>query len=219
VNTGSSEGLSGGIDGNTLVYERIDGDSDDVWTVDLTTLIQAPVVGTVTSQGEYGPTISGDWILFGRGSVPRTRVLLYNRSSGETRELAFLNRAHSYVSPGQVNGDYAAWSRITRKSQTVYLYDIAARRSTRVAQPRGVYDYAPAVTAAGTLYFARGRSGCGKSVAIYKQPLAGKPQLVQRVRAGFDVTPMFASSETQLLYSAFSCRTNLNDLYSLTVTG
>jgi hypothetical protein len=223
LNTGRSQGYGGGIDGNTLVYDRVSGKTDDLWSVDLTTMIQSPVAGTVTSEAEYTPTISADWILFGRGQVPRTRVLLYNRSTGETRQLASVHAQHAYAYPGQVSGNYAVWGKITHRTQTVYLYDIAAKRTTRIAPQSGRYDYDPAVSAAGSVFFVRSPNGCGKSVGIYRQPLGGSPQLVQRLPSGFDsgfsLYTAVANGQTELLYTLASCRTRLGDVYGLTVTG
>jgi Tol biopolymer transport system component len=223
VNRGSSQGFSGGIDGNTLVYERVQGKSDDLWTVDLTTMAQTRLTATATSSTELQPTISGDWVLFGRGLAGRTQVLLYNRSSGELRRLAVYNSKHYYVYPGQVNGNFAVWGKYTRRLQEVYLYDIATGRSTRLARPAGTYQYSPAVTSTGTVYFVRSRFGCGAAVAIYKQPLGGTAQPIESLRSGVDVEystyAEAAGGQVRLLYSTASCRTRLGDVYQLTDSG
>jgi Tol biopolymer transport system component len=220
VNPAGTQAFGGGIDGNTMVYEQFTKRNDDLWIVDLTTMAQTRLAPTVTSSPEWEPTISGDWILFARTTSRSTLVLLYNRATGEVRQLASLTAAHQYVYPGQVNGNYAVWGKTTRRSQQVYLYDIAARRSTRLAQPSGRYQYDPAVTASGTVYFVRSRNGCGESVVIYKQPLGGSAQPIQRLRSGTDVNfTLYASTtngQTQVLYSRLSCRTKLGDVYALT---
>ena len=52
------------------------------------------------------------------------------------RRLASLReKLPSAVYPGQVSGNYAVWGKITRRAQTVYLYDIAAGRTVSLDDP------------------------------------------------------------------------------------
>ena len=62
--------------------------------------------------GSAAPTISGDWLLFGRGAVVRDsvqQVLLQNLVSREKIALDALRSKGGALQAGQVNGTFAVW--------------------------------------------------------------------------------------------------------------
>jgi hypothetical protein len=75
--------------------------------------------------------------------------------------------------------------------------------------PKGFSDYASAVLADGTLFFARSRGGCGRSVSIMRlSPRAAAPVKVASVSRGHDVQKLDATlfAGTRIaVYERYSC--------------
>jgi hypothetical protein len=225
VNPAGTQAFGGGIDGNTMVYEQFTKRNDDLWIVDLTTMAQTRLAPTVTSSPEWEPTISGDWILFARTTSRSTLVLLYNRATGEVRQLASLTAAHQYVYPGQVNGNYAVWTRCPPSPATcdVYRYDIALK--TKTLMPRsGQNLFGASVTAAGTAYYGREGFGCGAGVELAKTTLAGSTFVVYTFPGGADMGATYAvtmvpqpgdAELTRVYFERITCRGSRYDAYSI----
>ena len=98
----------------------------------------APLAGVNTPHWEWHPTISGEWLLFGRRKANDRidLVLLRNLVTGETREIGRLRwERHTVAGHGQVRGNYAVWFRCTPACD-VFLHDIAADTSTQVPESR-----------------------------------------------------------------------------------
>ena len=66
-NSRSSHAWAGSIDGTTLVYQRARANQSDIrlWDVVAKSPLPPPA-GVNTPNWEWHPTMSGDWILFGR---------------------------------------------------------------------------------------------------------------------------------------------------------
>ena len=183
VNRIRTHGFSGGFDGNRFVYQELRGRQSNLWIYNLASRMRsAPPAGVNTLQWEWHPTLSGDWLLFGRSSIRARidRVFLRNVATGETRLLGSLRWGRLRIAePGQVSGNYVAWYRCTPVCN-VFRYDIAARTVTQLPNPGG-HQYSPSVTDDGTVYYVRSGSGCGVAVRLVRQPLAGPRKLLAQL--------------------------------------
>ena len=180
VNAPKTRGWAGGIDGTRLVYQQVkDGWKSDIRFFDLARRRRsAPPAGVNTSRWEWAPSLSGGWLLFGRGEAVRDslqQVILQNLTSREKIVLDSLRSKNGFLQAGQVNGNFAVWGRCSSSFPQcdVYRYEIAARTKTPISQS-GETLYAPSVTATGTTYYGRniGRE-CGGNAELVKTTAAG----------------------------------------------
>lgn len=173
VNPKRTSAFGGGIDGTRLVYQQVRNYNSDVRFFDLATRrrTNAPA-GVNTARWEWGASVSGDWLLFARGIQTGTvQLILQNLVTGEQRVLDAKQGKRTYLTPGQVNGDYAAWAKCRGAVCDVFRYDVAS--GTRTAMPRnGRLPYAPSVVPSGTVYYVSGRETCGNAQLV-KTTLAG----------------------------------------------
>jgi hypothetical protein len=163
-----------------------------------------------TAAPDYHPTISGVWILFTRGDRTKTTaVLLFNRASGQLRQLASITAhgSRTFVYSGQVAGNYAVWGRVEPQGQDIYRYRISTHSNMLLRRSRGTFArYDPAIAPTGTAYWAQSTAACRPSVEIVRQALRGGPRVLTTIPAGADAGYMQAVSEsgaTKLLYSRF----------------
>jgi hypothetical protein len=193
VNAPKTRGWAGGIDGTRLVYQQVKGGSrSDIRLFDLATRRRsAPRAGVNTSRWEWAPSLSGDWLLFGRGAATSgslQQVILQNLVSGERLVLDRMVSRHGYLEAGQVNGNYAVWTRCNsgRNPCDVFRFDIAAR--TKTAMPRaGHSHFGASVTPSGTAYYGRrnSRRYCD-SPELVKTTLAGVTEILYTFPPGQD---------------------------------
>lgn len=130
VNGSRSHAWSGSIDGTTFVYQLARGGNSDIRLMDVVSHVKSVPTGINTRRWEWHPTISGDWILFGRSTLDRnrSRVLLHNTSTDQTITLADAQGRSTRTDPGQVSGDYAVWDRCAHHVCNVYRYRISTGR-------------------------------------------------------------------------------------------
>jgi hypothetical protein len=226
LNTRGS-GWAGGVDAPLVVYQQVVGDDSNVKFYDIATRTRSnPLPGLNTFNWEWHPTISGDWILFGRRtfSAPRSDVvLLVNRLSGIGRILSSATRFG--LSPGQVNGNWAVFARCITLCN-VFLHNIEAETTIRLARPDPdsddpVHQYSPAVAPDGTVYLIRGFAHCADALSIVRYGAddpstgtviatvpRGRYVLTTFVRAGTD-------GSTELFYDRLSCRNDKGDIYKV----
>jgi hypothetical protein len=103
------------------------------------------------------------------------------------------------------DGDWAVWGRILPRRQDVFLTNVSTRETIRIPRPPGVrYQYAPTVTATGTVFLARDRpcpTPCGTREAravkaqLVEVPLGGRGRVVMTLRKHRDFGFMFAAQE------------------------
>ena len=155
------QAFGGGIDGTTMIYQSVLRGQSNLRLFNLATHARSAPPGVNTKRWEFLPTISGDWILYGQtwSFRPRNwRVILHNTNTSETRILdERVNRRHTDVVPGQVNGDYATWSSYNSRTRTgnVFLYQISTATKTKLPAPTGKVQYFSSVTPAGTVFYVR----------------------------------------------------------------
>jgi hypothetical protein len=166
ANRRGTSGANGGIDGRVLVYQQFRRNRSDLKFFDVITNDRTqPPSGVNTSAWEYWPSISGDWLLFGRRSDGGARrILLVNLETERSRSLDRVRSNRYFVGPGQVNGDYAVWYRCSRYGRcNVLLHRISTGTTIKIPKPDASYQRAPSVAPDGTVYFTR---AAGRSCAV-----------------------------------------------------
>ena len=227
VNVRNTQAYPGGIDGDRLVYQEIRTAFDaDVRLYDLARRRHIPLpAGVNTKRWECCPTISGDWLLFTRGSAQVEQaqfVILRNLRTGERRTLSTLRNRNGRLSSGQISGNYVVWSRCNPTPNCrIVRYELTARTTT-VLTTTGDVD-SPSVNGLGTVYYARSRRGCGKGVQLVKQPLVGGPAVLASLPAGQDVGVTYADllttkdpgppQRTRVYYDRIACKGSRSDLF------
>lgn len=219
VNRPRTNGYSGGFEGGTFVYQETRGRRSDLQLYDLATGGRsAPPAGVNTRNWEWHPTISGDWLLFARAHLSGRAdlVVLRNLVTGETRVLDRLRwRRGTVAEAGQVNGNYAVWFRCTPACD-VFRHDIAAGTTTRIGNPGRRQQYDPSVTSDGTVYFVQSGRGCGTSVRLVRQPLAGPRRALASLGGGRDSAHTYAlenaNGTTTVFFDRVRCSTGAWDV-------
>lgn len=223
VNAPRSDGYSGGFEGNRFVYQQTRGTgsarSSDLRFFNLVRRTRHnPPAGVNTRQWEWHPTISGNWLLFGRRSrAARTDfVILRNLATGRRIVLDRLRWGRRRIAePGQVNGRYAVWYRCATRCN-VFRYDIATGAKARIPNPLRRHQYDPSVTRDGTVYFVSSGNGCGVSVRLERRPRDGWTRVLTSLRPRWDSFHTFAletaNGATSLFFERFHCMTYAQDV-------
>lgn len=219
--------FGGGFDGNAFVYQLAERGNSDLRWINMKTGVRHGFPTSVNSRAwDFHPTVSGNWILFGRNAVNQGygySILLFNTDTLELRKLATRSDRFGALYPGQVNGRYAVWTRTGRQSWDVFLYDIAAGTTTRL--PRGGFfaQYAPSVTSSGAVYFARSGNGCGVGVGLAKRPIGGPTTELLTFPKGEDVPETYvfedSSHVVHFVYAPDATCEGAGDIYELTDDG
>jgi hypothetical protein len=225
INPAGTSGFGGGIDGATFVYQQVKNYNSDIRFFDLVTRRRAKAPpGVNTKRWEWGPTISGDWLLYVRGVYDTTQqLILQNRATGEQRVLDTSRGKRGSVSSGQVNGNFAVWAKCLRGTCDVFRYDIAA--GTRTPMPRnGQLLYAPSVVPSGATYYVRGESTCG-GVELVKTTLEGATFVLAESGAARDIFSTYAVMLSgrppnelpgaRIYFESEKCSNERTDIYSL----
>jgi hypothetical protein len=230
VNPPGTQGYAGGIDGTNLVYQLVRARSSDLRIYDLargTHRRLAP--GFNTPAWEWHPTLSGDWMLFARGR-PFARgaqmIVLRHLVTGEQRVLDRLRNRRGVLTPGQVQGSFAAWMRCNPHPRCrIVRYEIMTRATVALPVPAGKVVYGAAVDTSGTAYYARSGGGCGNGVELVKHPLGGAPEVLATLPRGEDLKFPFAvlaqakprpplePTIVRVYYDRIVCRRNTWDVY------
>jgi hypothetical protein len=211
VTARGTEGANGGIDGTRLVYQQFSARKSDIEFFDLARRRRRnPPKGINTRHWEYWPSISGDWIMFGRYARRRGRkIVVANLRTGAARVIARTKAKNAFLGPGQVNGVWAVYAECTPATKCdVFRYNLATRARSKVPNP-GFYQRAPSVTPSGTVYFARARHRCGRSVRVMRHALGSRVKTVRQLPDGVDVgdTYVFArgTRRNRVLFDRRKC--------------
>jgi hypothetical protein len=197
-----------------------------VWNATTHTFSAPPGVNTAGLEDWFRETADGlDARIVGRtedlpmisATGPTSRDLVQGLTDLDLSSLGYF-----HFHPEPVRGNWAVWA-VCRRVCNVYRYDIGARTRTRTTPPRPD-QYAPSVTADGTVYFVHSGAACGQNVRLVREPLGGGPHVLVSFKPGHDVltrtqaTPD-ASSGTDLYYDKLRCtsRTTASDIYEIVV--
>jgi len=229
LNAKGTLGWGSGIDDGRLVFQEVRRTSNGkhqsnlvFYDIPSATRLPSPD-GVNTRAWQWGPSISGDWILYGENSRPQdfSHVILHNTTTREERILAASTFERFTVFQDQVTGDYAVYHKHTPRRSNVIVYQISTGKRTRVPNPNDRFNVSAAVTADGTVYYARSGKGCGNHVRLYRwSPVTlADPVLLLRLPDGMDVAQrLFAFNDgvsTVLYFDRESCRTRNSNIYRI----
>jgi hypothetical protein len=218
---GTQAGLGTGMDGTTLVYTQTHGAKSSIMMFDLQTKKRsAPPAGVNTPSLEDEPTISGDWLLFHRlelGSSPGEQVILRNVHTGETRTIASVRGRVAQLEAGQVNGDWAVFTKTVNGTRfNVWLYHISTKSLTLVPNPRDKVHSAAAVNPFGTVYFEESGSRCGSNATVEVYPIGGPMITAGTLRPGIDMFHPFVfehASTDSFMFAKLHCVGGATDVF------
>ena len=229
VNAPGTVGWAGGIDGTRLAYQQVWKKNSDIRFFDLLARRRSSPSGVNTKRWEWRATISGDWLLFGRGRIfnrALQQVILRNLVTHEQRVLDSIHNKNGMLQAGQVNGNFAVWMKCNPSpSCSVYRYDITARTTTPMPSS-GQVQYGPSVTPIGTTYYGRSGPSCGASAELVKTTIDGATELLYTLPAGKDFFSSFALAVpskpppppvtiTRVYFDLATCHPDREDIYSL----
>jgi hypothetical protein len=106
LNAKGTLGWGAGIDGSRLVFQEVPNDTRNSGLVlyDISSATRLPTTPGLNSRAwQWGPTMSGEWILYGENSQRQdfSRVMLHNTATDEERILAESSYARFSVFQGQ----------------------------------------------------------------------------------------------------------------------
>lgn len=215
------EGYVGGIDPPVVAYQQVvNGQSNlKLYNADTQTRT-GPPAGVNTLDWEWEPSISGDWLLFGRQTSSSQFIILRSLT---TPTEAILDQGSRFRHPGQVNADYAVWTRCNRTTCNVVRRQISTVSDTFLSKPSTKYQYGGAVTSTGIVYVARSGPKCGADVKIVRYFGAGDPAggtIVADLGAnGRDFWSAYAKDNADgsvdVFYDRYICGRSTSDIYRI----
>jgi hypothetical protein len=225
VNPVGTRAWTGGIDGDTLVYQEHDAGNSNIRLADLSAFpsvaISDPPAGINTTRWEWHPTISTDttgdkWILFGRQNVATgaQRVIAFNTTDQVRRVLASVERRRYALYPGQVNGDWATWTACRPDCNVFYVNLVDGSPVQKVPRPSAVvHQYAASIRDDGTVYFVKSGRGCGANAGVrrYDADAATPRRIVYSLPDRRDTFFTYVSQDpngAQIHYDLVNCRTS-----------
>ena len=221
-----TRGYAGGIDPgqNAAVYQQIEGQSSDLYRINLATRARNPLPAVVnSSRWEWGPRVSDAFYFFARDGGSMTRLFLYDRNTQMLEEIASYDITTFYASPGAVGERYATWTVCGPLTCRAFVRDTVTDETRKIRAPDGSARYAPVVDEAGQqVYVVRSGQACGASVRIVRVPLAdlgATPVTIATLPSGIDVgfTLSLEDRLTQLdlWFSRYRCTPQQGDVYRL----
>ncbi len=222
LNAAHTYGWGGGIDGTTVVFQQVSlrGQSDIRFYDAVTKMRSAPPAGVNTPAWEWSPSVSGNWLLFGREKgTNNSQVILRSTTSKTSYKLAAENTRNNFVSPGQVNGNWAVWTECFVDHCSVYLRDIAGKVTTKLANtlPPARDEYAPSVSTDGTVYYMHSGRKCGEAVKLVKKAIGQPETILNTFNPGIDVPDTNATADatsgTDVYIQRLNCKANTDDVF------
>jgi hypothetical protein len=214
-------GWVGGIDPPAVAYQQVVNGNANIRLYDADAQTRSvPPAGVNTSDWEWEPSISGDWLLFGRQTDPTQFVILHSLTT--TTEV-ILDQGRRFRHPGQVNGDFAVWTRCTRTTCNVVRREITPATDTVLSKPSTKLQYGAAVTSTGIVYVARSGQKCGADVKIVRYfgatDPAGGTIVADLGTNGRDFWSAYArdnaDGSVDVFYDRYLCNKNTSDIYSV----
>jgi hypothetical protein len=189
--------------GDRLVFaQRASGNTNlKMWDVDAGGRSDLPVN---TNAVESKPSLSGTWLLFGRGPASgggyMTRVILFDLEA-ETSTVVDQAPTNGIVYPGIVNGDWVSWTECSPTDCNAWRYQISTDTKSEVPSSARLI-YTSAVGQDGTVWFMQSGIGCGVNVKLRRDAVDGAPTTHVDFADGVDanVSDLDDSGVTRQLY-------------------
>jgi len=222
----TGQGFMGGIDYPTVVYQQVAKRRSNLFLYDLSNGTRpATPAGVNTRKWEWHPTVSGDWLLFNRDdtSSPVQRIVLHNMQTGNERLLAKITRGAYSLEAGQVNGDWATYTRC-KPVCNVIRYRISTSSSKTLAKPstsKPRYQYGGSVASDGSAYLMRSGASCGSSVKIVRygsgDPAKGTvvAALASNKDSRFTHVREDTNGSTEVFYDRVGCGSGQWDIFKI----
>jgi hypothetical protein len=230
LNPSGTRGYAGGLDPgqNRAVYQQIEGQSSDLYTINLETRVRAKLPALVNSaQWERGPRVSDAFYLFARDTADTTTLFLYDRVAQSIESLASWDIVRFFVTPGAVGEQYATWTVCTVFHCNAFVRNTATDLTRKIPAPDGKPRYAPVVhEREGQVYFVRSGPACGAAVRIMRVPvtdLGATPEVLAAlpdgIDAGFQQSVQDLDTQVDLWFSRYRCGPEQADIYRLRDVG
>jgi hypothetical protein len=183
-----------------------------VWNLDAQANVALPG-GINTTKDEENPSISGDYLLYGRapqGTVFSQRILLYRFSTDETITIAEAPDRGN-VTSNVVAGDWAVYTACKANWVcNVFRYQISTGDTVKIPNPDRA-TYWPTVTTDGTVYYVLGSPRyCGYHTKIMRWN-GGAASALFSFPNGIEIGQMSAVDEGSgpvVFFSRVDCGTN-----------
>ena len=227
VNT-RGQGFAGGIDGTTLIWQRVRNGQSDLRLFDLASHTRSVPAGVNTRRYEYWPTISGDWILYGQSwrRFLNSRVILHDTNTSETRILdERVNRSANTGRPGAGERRLCHLGNHQRpheRLRTCFCIRSRPRQRRRLPRPTGKAAVLPIRHARrhGLLRTQRTRLW---SHVVLREYAAGVDTPLAVLPRGYNVfSNTFAVDEgggvTSVYFDRVQCSTGKSHIYKITVS-
>lgn len=212
--------------GGRVAYWERAGDKANIKFFNLQTR-QRTTAGLVnTSRHEWGAAVSGHRLLFARGRFggPMT-VHLANLQTKRIRRLARVE-AGDYLSPGDMSGRWATWTRCNGFSNCrIFRYNATSQRSTRLPNPRGRSQFAPSVLPNGTVFYGESANitRCDSLLHLFKDSMSASRRRFKTLAAGMSISATsvarVSSSRVAVYYDQTRCDRPVADIYREGVGG
>lgn len=225
-----TRGYAGGIDpgDNRAVYQQIDGQSSDLYTINLDTRVRRKLPALVDSaQWERSPRVSDAFYLFARDTATTTSLLLFDRSEKSIESLASYDITRFSVTPGGVGEQYATWTVCTVFNCNAFVRDTLTDQTRKIPAADGRPRYAPVVNEReAQVYYVRSGPSCGVAVRILRLPvttLGATPVLLVALPDGIDTGLQQSvedlGTQVDLWFSRYRCGPGQGDIYRLRDVG
>jgi hypothetical protein len=222
----TGRGYLGGINPPYVVYQHVRRGESNVKFFNYRTGVRSSPPSVNTADWEWSPSMSGAWILFGRDDDESNDqwVLLQSRSSSTQVQLDMVDLSTQQLYPGQVSGDFAAWTRCGLTCE-VTKYQISNGLATPLAKPAdAINQYAAAVTSTGTVYLVRSGDGCGVTPRVVRYGPADPAEgtVIASLGSGRDAggdggyVRERGDGSVEFFYDRYVCSSGRWDIYKVT---
>jgi hypothetical protein len=230
LNPAGTRGYAGGLDPgqNVAVYQQIDGQSSDLYRINLETRVRTRLPALVNSaRWEWGPRVSNAFYLFARDASTTTTLFLFDRRSRTRERIVSYDLTRFYVAPGAVGERYATWTVCGPYECNAFVRDTETDQTRKIPAPDGRARYAPVVhEPEDQVYFVRSGPTCGSGVRIMRVPLTdlgatpvSLVALPDGIDVGYQLSVEELTGQVDLWFSRYRCGPEQGDIYRLRDVG
>jgi len=225
LNASGVRGYAGQIDDGSdqLPWQRVRNDQSDIRLRDVSASSNVPLPdGVNTPRREWGPALSEGNLVFTRNGRDHQTLFVVDLSTGDRTVVRTTDYTHSLLYeryPARIQGNWIAYSVITRRGWNAYEYDIANATTTRIPNPLDKTYYAASPDLDGNVFFVRSGSRCGANARLMEWTPGADPVVVYAFSSGVEATDTatFDDGVDTVTYVSFlSCSTGDSDIESFT---